>query len=58
MRVKTVFAQTMKSNIPSQKVMQKCGLSFSHEFYHPDFPGSEEKEVEYSLEKENWKTRK
>ena len=49
--VKTVFAQTMKSNIPSQKVMKKCGLTFSHEFFHPDFPDSEDKEVEYVLEK-------
>jgi RimJ/RimL family protein N-acetyltransferase len=47
--VTTIFAHTMANNIGSRKVMEKCGLKFSHSFRDPDYPDSEELEVEYSL---------
>lgn len=52
--VECIFAQTMKSNLASQRVMQKCGLSFSHEFHDPNFPQSNQLDVEYQITREQF----
>ena len=46
-----VFAVTMKTNLASQAVMKKSGLSFIREFCTDEFPGSTVKDVEYSISK-------
>ena len=49
LNVKEVWALTMKANKASQRVMEKAGLSFSHEDKFLDFPGEDKTCVWYAL---------
>jgi RimJ/RimL family protein N-acetyltransferase len=54
-----ISARTLRANVASQRVMQKCGLSFCDEFlYSTDLlPGWSEAErwaVKYGISRENW----
>jgi RimJ/RimL family protein N-acetyltransferase len=52
-----IFAHTMAVNLPSRKVMEKCGLTFVRSFTSdnlPDIPGADEGEVEYALTRQDW----
>jgi len=51
LKAEEVFADTMKKNIASQRVMEKSGLSFETDFYEHNFPNSGELEVRYSLKR-------
>lgn len=55
-----VWAQTMAVNRPSRRVMERSGLTFGRVF-HLDWddplPGTEEGEVEYALDREDWARR-
>lgn len=53
--VEEVFAITMEKNLASRKVMERIGLEYLREFYDPAFPGTKEKDVEYSLSLEKFK---
>ncbi len=52
--VEVVFAQTMKANLGSQKVMKKLGMTLVREFLDSEFVGTRELDVEYSIRKEDW----
>lgn len=52
--VEEVFAITMKKNLASRKVMEKTGLKLIREFFDSDFPGTDEKDVEYAISKTSW----
>jgi RimJ/RimL family protein N-acetyltransferase len=54
LQVEQVFAITMKENIASQKVMEKAGLKFSHEFRDPELPMGDDLAVVYVLDKEHF----
>ena len=45
--VQEIYAITMKDNLASRKVMEKCGMTFRREFHHEDFPKSKDTDVEY-----------
>ena len=47
--VETVFAVAAKGNLGSQRVMQKCGLSYVRDLVESDLPPSIREAVEYSL---------
>ena len=53
-----VFAQTMAVNTASRRVMERAGLTYLRTF-HPHFddpiPGTEHGEVEYELQREDWR---
>ncbi len=53
-----IFAVTMQTNLASQEVMKKCGLTFVRDFYNEEFPGTQVKDVEYSISKELWRRQK
>lgn len=44
-----VWALTMKQNIPSQKVMQKCGLTHDRDDIFREYPGEDKRCVWYKL---------
>lgn len=48
-RVPVVFARTMKSNIASQKVMQRLGMDQVREFQDHRFPGKNKTAVWYEI---------
>jgi RimJ/RimL family protein N-acetyltransferase len=53
-----IFAQTMAVNRPSRAMLESLGLSFVrafHEEYDEPVPGHEEGEVEYELQRADWK---
>lgn len=55
--VRRVFATTMAVNTGSRRVMERAGLRFVRTFFQdwPDpIPGSEQGEVEYALNREDW----
>lgn len=37
LKLEEIVAFTAKNNLVSQKVMEKIGMTFSHDFLHPDF---------------------
>ena len=45
--VQEIYAITMKDNLASRKVMEKCGMTFRREFHHEDFSKSKDTDVEY-----------
>ena len=47
--VDEVFGTSMKEHAASQRVMEKCGLSFVREFVYDEPPGPVTLDVEYSL---------
>lgn len=53
-----VFAQTMAVNTASRRVMERAGLTYLRTL-HPHFddpiPGTEHGEVEYELQREDWR---
>lgn len=49
----SVFAQTMKKNLASQRVMQKVGMSLECEFVDSEFTGGEI-DVRYRIRREDW----
>jgi RimJ/RimL family protein N-acetyltransferase len=51
--VDEVFAVTMKTNLGSQAVMRKAGLTFVREFQNPEEPDSDIPEVEYAIVRGN-----
>ena len=51
LEVNEVFATTMKKNLGSRRVIEKCGLKYSHEFVDENFAGTREKDVWYSIKK-------
>lgn len=56
-----VIAYTMAVNGASRRVMEKAGLSLSraiHPARDPEVPGSEQGEVEYGLNREEWAARR
>ena len=55
LQVEEVFAITMMENLGSRRVMEKSGLSFIREFLNPDFPETKELDVEYALNRKEWK---
>ena len=57
LEVEEVYSVTMKKNLGSKKVMEKIGLNFKREFYHPDYPGTTDLDVEYSVLKIDWLSR-
>jgi RimJ/RimL family protein N-acetyltransferase len=44
-----VWAVTMIGNIPSQRIMQKCGMVLDREDVYEDFPGEDKRCVWYKL---------
>ncbi|MBB5956224.1 RimJ/RimL family protein N-acetyltransferase [Saccharothrix tamanrassetensis] len=57
--VRRVFGTTMAVNAGSRRVLEKAGLRFVRTFFQdwPDpIPGSEQGEVEYALDREDWAT--
>ncbi|MFI9818486.1 GNAT family N-acetyltransferase [Saccharothrix variisporea] len=55
--VRRVFATTMAVNTGSRRVMERVGLRFVRTFFQdwPEpIPGSEQGEVEYALDREDW----
>jgi RimJ/RimL family protein N-acetyltransferase len=53
-----VVASTMSVNLASRRVMEKAGLRFVRTFFQawPDrIPGEEQGDVEYALEREQWR---
>jgi RimJ/RimL family protein N-acetyltransferase len=55
--VHRIWAQTMAVNVGSRRVMEKAGLRFVRVFHmewDDPLPGTEEGEVEYALERDEW----
>lgn len=55
--VRRVWAETMAVNLPSRRVMEKCGLRHVRTFHlewDDPLPGTEQGEVEYALTREEW----
>ncbi len=55
---KEVWAITMRSNIASQKVMEKCGLEFQREDVFLDYPGKDKRCVWYRLKDSDFRKHK
>jgi RimJ/RimL family protein N-acetyltransferase len=54
-----ICARTLKANVASQRVMQKCGLAFCEEFVYskeilPDWSEAERSAVKYGISREDW----
>ena len=54
-----VSARTLKTNLASQRVMQKCGLSFREEFLYstellPGWSEAERRAVKYGISRDEW----
>ncbi len=55
--LRLVFAETMAVNLPSRRVMEKCGLRHVRTFHlewDDPLPGTEHGEVEYALDRADW----
>lgn len=49
LEVEEVFAVTMKTNLRSQNVMRKCGMSLMRAYSDPKYPCAKDPEVEFAL---------
>lgn len=47
--IKEFCAQTLATNLPSQNVMKKCGMTLWKEDTYPEFPGEEKRLVWYKM---------
>lgn len=52
--LKEIFAETAKSNLSSQNVMKKVGLTFAKEYFDPEFAFLKENIVMYVISRENF----
>jgi len=55
--VRRVFATTMAVNVPSRRVLEKCGMRWIRTYYDDtpaEVPGAEHGDVEYELFHEEW----
>jgi RimJ/RimL family protein N-acetyltransferase len=55
----SISARTLVVNLASQRVMQKCGMSFEHEFVYPvrmlpTWSEEERRAVKYSIRRDEW----